>query len=683
MGIINLLDISVANLIAAGEVVDRPASVIKELLENSIDAGATALTVEIKCGGITLMRVSDNGRGMSRDDAERCILRHATSKIKEARDLDGIVTLGFRGEALAAISSVSRMRIITRRKEDKVGTEVEVQAGKVISSGDTGCREGTTIIVEELFANVPARRKFLKKDSSEALAIAAVIEKIALSRPDISINFIQDNQPKLQTPGDGKLLSVIYAIFGREFAKKLLPVRSITDGIEVAGYVGRPDNVRVNRNFQNFFINGRYVRSRTATAALEQAFSSYMEAGRFPCCILNIIIHPTFVDVNVHPTKLEVKFSNERVVFDAVYCAVRNAIEQDTSRPEMLFEKEKIEDAALRTYNAFVPVSDRLDKDSRPEQTDIASALSAQEKEGEKIKRASRPYDDLPFFFPENNPADQVKNEEKEEKEAPKRADDEITSFIDALALLGKDGGAFTDKEKEKETEETKIEFASNKDETKKEAPETKTPSGISLGSPYRILGLAFSTYIVVEQGDKLIMIDKHAAHERILFEEMKKNTEKTGSRWTQLLMIPLEIEVSESELSALRDFAGDIKSAGFDFDIDEQALYSGRGNRVLLREIPGSIDEKQASEVLIEMADRLCEGTGDVSVTRTIAFERALYQASCKAAIKAGTNEDESHLRFICERILGSGDIRYCPHGRPVAFEISKGGIEHQFKRS
>ena len=318
MGKINQLSFAVANLIAAGEVVDRPASVVKELLENSIDAGADSITVEINRGGVSLIRVCDNGHGISKEDLPLAIKRHATSKISGAEDLDSIVTLGFRGEALAAISAVSDVKIISKTKDAPLGHLLTSMAGGEVEVCEVGCADGTTVIVENIFSNVPARRKFLKKDVTEAMAVTAVVEKIALSRPDIAFNYIIDGQRRFTTAGDGRVKNTVYAILGRDFASRLVEVNSEYEGIRIYGFVGRSDNCRANRNMQNFFINGRYVKSKTACAAIEQAYSSYIAEGKFPVCVLFIDISPMAVDVNVHPAKLEVKFSNEKAVFESV-----------------------------------------------------------------------------------------------------------------------------------------------------------------------------------------------------------------------------------------------------------------------------------------------------------------------------------------------------------------------------
>ncbi len=361
MGKINVLPFAVANLIAAGEVVDRPASVIKELMENAIDAGATRMTVEIQKGGVTLLRVTDNGCGMSPEDLPKAIRRHATSKIQTAEDLERILTLGFRGEALAAIASVSSLRIISKTEDATLGAMLECRAGELIGVTEQGCSQGTSVIVEDLFANVPARRKFLKKDITEAMAVTANVEKIALSHPEIAIHLIVDGNSKLQTAGDGNLAHTIYAVFGKEFSSKLIEIDTEVDGITLKGYIGRTDNFKANRNHQNFFINGRFVKSKTAAAALEQAYTSYMPPEKFPCCVLYLGINPARVDVNVHPAKLEVKFSNEKPIFELIYYAVRTALENNVTRPSMNLQlggKRKQAFSQERVSNATRPVED-------------------------------------------------------------------------------------------------------------------------------------------------------------------------------------------------------------------------------------------------------------------------------------------------------------------------------------
>ncbi|MBR5817263.1 MAG: DNA mismatch repair endonuclease MutL, partial [Clostridia bacterium] len=354
MSKINVLSFEIANLIAAGEVVERPSSVLKELIENSIDSGASSIVAEIKRGGVALIRVTDNGCGIEKEDLPIALKRHATSKIREKEDLDSIMTLGFRGEALAAISSVSEMTIISKTRDAEVATMLTASAGRVVDITEVGASDGTTVVVENLFGNVPARRKFLKKDATEAMNVTALVEKVAVSHPEISIQLLIDGEQRFKTPGDGELYNAIYAVFGKEFASKLIKAEGIANGVKVSGYIGRSDNVKKNRNLQNFFINGRYVKSMTAMAAIEKAYTSYIAPECFPTCILFLEMNPGAVDVNVHPAKLEVKFTDERAVFEAVYYTVKTALEDHEYRPEMNLSQSKRTD--YNPLGAFVPL---------------------------------------------------------------------------------------------------------------------------------------------------------------------------------------------------------------------------------------------------------------------------------------------------------------------------------------
>lgn len=712
MGIINVLDPQVANLIAAGEVVDRPASVVKELLENAIDAGSTSVTVEIKHGGITFLRVSDNGCGMSREDVPVCIRRHATSKIHDENDLDGIMTLGFRGEALAAIGAVSTLRILTKQANKPMGTQLTCVGGEIREIIESGGRDGTTVIVEELFANVPARRKFLKKDSSEALAVTAVVEKIALSRPDLAIKFISDGTLRFGTAGDGDLMNCIYAVLGRDFAKKLVPVHGMTNGIEVKGYAGTPENIRANRNYQNFFINGRYVKSRTAMAAIEQAFSSYIPSEKFPVCVLEIKIHPALVDVNVHPAKLEVKFSNEQAVFDAIYSAVRTALEKDLTRPELGLKTKVEARKEARIISAFVPIKDGP-SDTAGKGTQLSlpvtepvprSAISdihlysghAQElpphlrfKNASAEKEASAE-PQLPFSFDASVDGDiplssSASNTSVRENEARRS---ETGSSVSALqSVLERSENVVEEAERLSEgavklsADQQDSELSGYSDYPEysvSSIPRASAIGSASAGEPavdYRILGEAFNSYVFVETGEKLLVIDKHAAHERVLFEDMKKNI-ASGISSSQVLMLPLEIRLSHDELDAVLRFDGEIRSTGFDFIAD------GASRSVRVVAIPSALSASDAETLFVTIAGQLASGTGNADVARSIFYEQALHQASCKAAIKAGRVYDQGHIEWLCGRVISDPAIRFCPHGRPVAFEISKNDIEHWFKR-
>ena len=697
MGIINVLDPQVANLIAAGEVVDRPASVIKELLENAIDAGATSVTVEIKRGGITFMRVTDNGCGMSREDVPVCIKRHATSKIKTEGDLDSIITLGFRGEALAAIGSVSTLRIMTKTKDSTMGTVLTCSGGEIREIIESGCPSGTTIIVEELFANIPARRKFLKKDTSEALACAAVVEKIALSRPDLSIKFISDGQVRFSTEGDGNLKNCVYAVLGRDFAKKLVEVHGMTGGVEVKGYVGTPENIRANRNYQNFFINGRYVKSRTAMAAVEQAFNSYIPAEKFPACVLELRIHPALVDVNVHPAKLEVKFSNEQAVFDAVYSAVRTSLEDKLPRPAFSLKTKEEARREAKVITGFVPLKDGRDDtpSGKGEQLTLEMEKRAQAVPdthlypsiGEDIPphlKYAKPETEaekppIPFAF-DNTIDDTINTSADTETKKPevKPSEEQMKAAFD-IAKGGKDTPKAPTPPKTPfiapVTAKTPEKAPPKTDYSTSRIPRPSAVTEPTSVPPYKILGEAFNSYVMVESEGKLLMIDKHAAHERILFEDMKHNLADGGD--SQILLVPITVSLSGEELDASESFRSEISAMGFEF------TQSDLPHSINITAIPSGISAPEAEELFVTVTGHLANGTGSLEVTKKIFFEQALYQASCKAAIKAGRIYDDAHIKWVCERVISDNAIRFCPHGRPVAFELTKSEIEHRFKRS
>lgn len=683
MGVINVLSFEVANLIAAGEVVDRPASAIKEMIENSIDAGAKHITVEIQNGGITFMRISDDGCGMDPTDLPLAIKRHATSKIKNAEDLDGICTLGFRGEALAAISAVSRLRIISKTRGSTMGAELVVDCGEQISLSERGCSDGTTIIVEDLFANVPARRKFLKRDVTETTAVCANVEKIALSHPEIAFRLITDGQIRLETAGDGKLFSAIYAVFGRDFANRLIEVYGEFDGISVKGFVGRSDNVKSNRNYENFYINKRFVKSRTASAAIEQAFVSYMPSEKFPVCVLFISLHPGRVDVNVHPAKLEVKFSNEKPVFEAIYYAVRQALEQNTARPEI--EMPKGTSGGIRMSDAFIPVEREkslksrqitietqgaikpnvsINGDSKPSvsvQTPIKpSTLQVNTPEAASIKK-----NDNPTFI--KITAEQYVREIMQYDDTPSKVEQDSTS-----------SPKHVNDETKRESDTHDASMAQSKvgvgaiASTPIEAESTQAPEPVKI--EYRIVGEVFNSYILVELSEKMLIIDKHAAHERIIFEQLKKNmySQKLSS---QLLMLPIDIMLMSDEVSVIEEYRGELEAVGFEFSCSR--------NTVSVTAIPVGIEQDAVGDMFAVVADRIKNGTGKVELTRNIIFEKALYQASCKAAIKAGREYAKGHGEWLVEKLMELPDITFCPHGRPVAMEMSKKNIDRQFERT
>ncbi len=642
MGRINVLGFDVANLIAAGEVVDRPASVVKELVENSIDAGATSLTIEVKNGGKTFMRISDNGCGIEYTDLPVAILRHATSKIKGAEDLEAIMTLGFRGEALAAISSVSKIRIMSKPKDSELGGYLECHGGEVVSHMHTGCADGTTIIVEDLFYNVPARKKFLKSDKAEAGTITATVEKIALSKPNVSFRYIVDGETKFVTGGDGELSNAIYAILGRDFAKKTIKVERNEGGIKVEGYISTPELVRANRNLESFYINSRFVKSKTMGAALEQAYQSYIPSDKFPFCVLNLEINPSLVDVNVHPAKLEVKFSNENLIFSAVYYAVRGALSTSIARPELYEEQKKdttpVSQAQFPIYDREAPKNEKVmfDSNSNFGVLKQSSKLDYSAYDNRYNTDGSKQFG-----------AYTVKNEEKKD-EAPVIHED-----------VCEKPQIESDKKEEFVQKPRFIEVAEKEEKI--------------IVPDYKIIGEAFNSYVIVELGESIYLIDKHAAHERIIFEDLKKKT-KMATPSSQMLMVPVEVYLTSDEMGALSEWEGEIKSVGFSFEI--------KNNGISVYEIPSEIEVNATADTLVAFLSRLKNGQGDAKTSREELFERALYQASCKAAIKAGRIYDSAHIKWICDRVLTLDNIKYCPHGRPVAFEITKHSLERQFER-
>ena len=649
MGKINVLSFEVANLIAAGEVVDRPASVVKELMENAIDSGADRITVEIQHGGVTFIGVTDNGCGMEAEDLPVAIRRHATSKIREASDLDGISTLGFRGEALAAIASVSHMRIISKPRGASVGAMLEADCGNILGVSERGASEGTRVIVENLFANVPARRKFLKKDATEAMAVAAYVEKIALSRPDIAFRLIIDGTQKIDTVGDGNLKNTIYSIFGRDFASKFIPTSLTVDGIKVSGFIGRSDNVRANRNYQNFFINGRYIKSKTACAAIEQAYTSYIPPEKFPSCILCIEINPAAVDVNVHPAKLEVKFSNERLVFEAVYYAVREALEANAARPSI--DTSSVWAAPRRVSEMTSPISEGKPESLKKRQ--IEAELFTKPTEEKRVAASTTA---------EKNAFEHI-TAEQYVRDYVKTAAPKIPPALQKTTESAKPPVAQT-------VVETVVQGSPEKTVERAAEPIAESQSG---KLEYRIVGEVFNSYVLVERGDTMLIIDKHAAHERIIFEKLRagmRNTEPTS----QILMLPIEVMMTSEEIRFIEEYREDIEAVGFD-------IKTGK-NTVSVFAIPEGIEVSAAGDMLTVIAGRIKENTGSAKLTRDIIFEKALYQASCKAAVKAGREYAPEHIKWIVDKLMEIGDITVCPHGRPVAMELSHKQLDKQFER-
>lgn len=659
MGIINVLDKHVAELIAAGEVVERPASVIKELVENAIDAGATNITVEIKNGGTTFMRVTDDGCGISKDDVKVAFLRHATSKVKLEEDLDRISTLGFRGEALASISAVSRLQLITRNKNEEIGSNYVIEGGQELSFDDAGCPVGTTFVVRDLFYNIPARAKFLKKDVSEGNAVSNVIDKTALSHPEIAFTYIRDGKQALKTFGDGKLLSAIYSVFGREFAGGLIPVDYQLDAISVSGYVSKPVNSRPNRNMQNFFINGRYVKSRTAMAALEEAFKHSIMVGKFPSCVLNLSLPYEIIDVNVHPSKIEVRFINERPVFDAVYHAVKSALMQHDTKKEVSFKKDTAFND-IRKINPFQNAEVILKQEPKQEIKQEQKQIFRQEtpKPVDPISKLDLSFLDVSeMSAPSPSVADPgdpfgiyskqaVKNEKRREQ---------FTRFEPAPS------------EPAAKAEEPVEEAEPESSNTDSSQPMLFTPPENEL----RYIGEVFNTYILVERNkSEMLLIDKHAAHERIIYEKLK--AEKAGAS-SQILLQPVTVTLEKDEYTAAINNLELFSDCAFDVE-------DFGNSTVIVRSAPQYIDAAEIADCVAEMADHIAMGKNDIYSEKMDWF---YHNVACRSAIKAGNKNSAQELIDIVKTLEDNPNIRYCPHGRPITIVMKKSEIERQFGRA
>ncbi len=642
---INQLDKSVYELIAAGEVIERPSSVIKELAENAIDAGARNISVEIKRGGIAYMRVTDDGCGISYEDMPLAFLRHATSKVYTQEDLENINTLGFRGEALASVAAVSRIEAISKRPVDKLGTSYNIEGVTPSEYDRIGCADGTTIIIRDLFYNTPARLKFLKKDVTEGNYCANVIEKLALSHPNISFRFIRDGKQTMLTSGDGEYYSAIYAVFGKQFAAGMIPVDNIYRDIGVTGYVSSPLFTRANRTMQHFFVNGRSVKSPLCCAALEEAFRNGIMGGKFPSCVLCINLDPALLDANISPAKTEVRFSNEKSVFDAIYFAVKNGLlGYDQSREIQL---------------PNVSENNATDNDDEPVSTvtiPSGSVTSVPEKKSAPESFYRRV---VPFEFPR--------------PESVQSAEQEVLPEV-LPPLMHSELKPNISEEKVQE-ELPGFSFLSSKSFEKREqlvspvqaVQQTPAEEEIPVEN-IRVIGELFKTYILCESGESMILIDKHAAHERINFERFKKGVNIHG----QLLIEPREVALSPEEYEAVGSYKQRLENTGI-------LLKLGEDGKVLVEGMPQSLESADPAELLQSIADILVQGNDNAEGAL---FDDVLHTMACKASIRANEDQDVSELAYLANMVLKDNNIRYCPHGRPVMTQISKKQIEKYFGR-
>lgn len=702
MGVINVLDKHIAELIAAGEVVERPSSVIKELVENSIDAGAKNITVEIKNGGTTFMRVADDGCGIYRDDIKKAFLRHATSKVKTANDLDMISTLGFRGEALASISAVSRLQVITKNENEEIGSCYEIEGGDEISLEEAGCPTGTTFVIRDLFYNIPARSKFLKKDVAEGNAVSALIDKIVLSHPEVAFTFIRDGKQVLRTFGDGKLLSAIYSVFGKDFAKGLIPVDYTLDSVTVKGYISKPINSRPNRNMQNFFINGRFVKTRTGMAALEEAYKGSIMVGKFPSAVLQLTVPYEIIDVNVHPAKIEVRFMNERPVFDAIYYAVKTALQQGDERKQIHFK----ENTAFNEIKKVNPFNNAQAVFAKAENTPTEKPIKPIERIEPVLKNSEpkpyNPFDELDLKDEKTKPVsiDNLKmsdssnpfdiyskqaikrNSELENKKAEfskqklEKAEQLILKATQQEESLPKQ--EITVDDLTAESTETHIETEVSKEEVKplKEIPENKTDNNDALTelpkeqTKLRFLGEAFNTYIIVEKNDsEVLIIDKHAAHERIIYEKLKTDS---GSANVQYLLTPITVTLDKIDYDAAVSNLD--MFAKCSFDVED----FGNGT-LLVRSAPQYLAATEIADCITEMSGYIASGKKDIYTEKMDWF---YHNVSCRSAIKAGNKSTVQELMDIAWTLEKNPQIKYCPHGRPICIVMTKYEIEKQFGR-
>lgn len=655
MAHINILPKEVYSLIAAGEVVERPMSVVKEMLENSIDAGARHIIVEIKNGGTTYIRITDDGCGIAREDVEKVFISHATSKISTGEDLNAIGTLGFRGEAMASIAAVAKVELLTKTENESSGTRYEINGGEKISLSDAGCPNGTTVVVRDIFFNVPARMKFLKKDVTEGNAVQGVVDRIALSHPEISFRFIRDGKQVLITSGNSDLKGTVYSVFGAELSDTLIETDYSYNSMRLTGYVSRPHQSRKSRSMQFFFINGRLVKSATAMAALEQAYKNLIMVGRYPACVLNIEIDPKLVDVNVHPSKTEVRFVNEKPVFDLVYYGVKTAVETKNSVKEGSFYS----DANGRNYRNLETQTSKIDFGVKPEQPSQLKFSNATANNPWRVA--------APSGYTEH-----------------KRKD----SYGDPKDYKIKSGRIFSENETVEENEYSTtvtIDFSDKKDTAEKpENTVSAQPSAQEASAPaaavvdekddvpaFKVVGEAFNTYIIVEIKNDLYYIDKHAAHERMNFERLKKEAAQTGIA-SQALLVPTAVSMTPEEYEAVISNLSLLSKCGF-------AAEDFGSNTVIVREIPALLEGCDVKDLILEIAQKLLEHKTDIEPEK---MDWIFHSSSCRAAVKGGDKTTPQEREMFVEKLLSMPEIRYCPHGRPVMVKISRYELEKQFGR-
>lgn len=715
MAVIHVLDKHTAELIAAGEVVERPASVVKELLENSIDAGATQVTVSIESGGVKLIEISDNGTGIEAEYISTAFIRHATSKIETPDDLTNIHTLGFRGEALASIASVARVELTTRTEVDEFATVYRIEGGEEVSREPGARAVGTTIRVKDLFYNTPARMKFLKKDSSEGTFVSDTVTHVALSHPEVSVKFIREGKLQYVTPGDGQLRGAAYAVLGREFSRDFIELKNQEGVYRITGLVTPPKSCRASRSMQHFYINGRYVRNRTMMAGMEMAFKGTMMQGKFPGGILLLEMPADLVDVNVHPAKIEARFARENDVFDVVYHAVKLALAQPgTGERLFTFEADKKEEKAENSKkdadiikndvknNNFTGLSaiirgqadpgvlpqqhwEPAKPAAAPQQPAPSAAMQIPTAPSVPRWKGSAQNEDMldPFVTLHSPKLETTKAPEPFRAAASETQLDVEPEFGETKLHSPQDHMAAWNPAQEAPKEEPKEEPESAPcAETEPDAPEAaeqKTvlaePEQMNFDptadqpEPLRYVGEVFRTYILAERGDELCLIDKHAAHERQLYEKLAANY---GNVPSQMLLEPAAINLAAEEKQALLDNIPLLENAGLE-------IADFGGNTVVLRAVPADVEPQNAESLLVEIANKLLKGGHDALNEHT---EWVLHSISCRAAIKAGDKSSPQELLALAEKILSGEVPPFCPHGRPCVLKLTRKELEKQFGR-
>ena len=662
----------IANLIAAGEVVERPASVVKELLENAVDAGASKITVEMKDGGMTFLRVTDNGCGMSAEDARTAFKRHATSKLRTAEDLAAIATMGFRGEALAAIASVSRIDLLTKTPGSISGISLKLEAGEIVEESEAGCPDGTTIIIRDLFYNTPARMKFMKSDTVEGSRVTAAVQMQALAHPEVAFQLLRDGKQVLSTPGNGGLQAAVYCVYGRECAQ-MVKVESRWEQYSLTGFVSKPTDARPSRNLQTFFVNNRPVKSRLLVSALEEAYRNQIMVGKFPACVLHLTLPSNAVDVNVHPAKTEVKFLSEKAVFDCVHYGVLGALNKQPDRPQVQFKQKPPVPAAADTPTQKFPI-DQMSLRTSP-QTGVVTAGNARGAIPTKAPITSKD-----SFF-RTMTSEEYKTFSAALQDAPQPKKEAAAATLQKIERPAnmplREFVMLPQVQQEKPAAPAP---APTPSPVLKKAPapvpavQEPEPEQVELEMPkeieWRMVGELYNSYIIVEQGDNAFLIDKHAAHERILFEKLKANQEAISS---QSLLSPIPVRLSPSAAAELLSNTDMLEELGF--EIDEFGE-----NTVLLRQIPMDLSPDDAADAVETLAADLLAGRRE---SKDTVRDELLHTVACKAAIKAGWKNDEKELLAVVKEVMSREDLKYCPHGRPICVTLSKKQLEKQFKRS